>query len=494
MQALQINKIDNAAVALEDLSAGSTVRAGGREIILHDDIHFGHKFALKDIAKNENIIKYGFPIGHASENISAGFHIHTHNVQTNLGEILTYQYMPGIRSELPSTQGSFMGFKRNDGSVGIRNQVFIVPTVNCVTGTIRFLEKIGRKLCADYTNIDGCIAVSHPYGCSQIGDDYLRTQRILADIVNHPNAGAVLVVGLGCENNNIAEFKKALGKYDEKRIRFLITQEVQDENAEGENLLRQLVKYAAEFERTECPLSALKIGLKCGGSDGLSGITANPLIGALSDLLIGSGGTALLTEVPEMFGAETLLMNRAETKEVFDDIVDLVNNFKNYFKRYGQIISDNPSPGNKAGGITTLEDKSLGCVQKGGRAAVTAVLDYADTIKNKGLQLLDAPGNDSVSTTALAAAGCQLILFSTGRGTPWGTIVPVLKISTNSRLARHKVNWIDFDAGKLLQDIPMETMRDSLFKQILQIASGETTKSEDMDFHEIAIMKDGVTE
>ncbi|TCS77991.1 UxaA family hydrolase [Pectinatus cerevisiiphilus] len=494
MRALQINKADNAAVALENLLEGDCIEINGQKIILRDDIHFGHKFALRNIIKGENIIKYGFPIGHASSDIPAGAHIHTHNVKTNLGELLTYKYTPVKQATLPKKQGSFKGYKRGDGTVGIRNHIFIVPTVNCVTSTIRFLEKKGRELCQNYANVDDCIAVSHPYGCSQIGDDYRMTQRILADIVKHPNAGAVLVVGLGCENNNVDEFKKVLGEFDERRVKFLITQEVPDENAAGEKLLKELAEFANGYERTECPLTALRIGLKCGGSDGLSGITANPLIGALSDLMVGSGATTILTEVPEMFGAETLLMNRAVDKNVFNNIVDLINNFKKYFKRYGQVISDNPSPGNKKGGITTLEDKSLGCVQKGGTAAITNVLDYADTIKGSGLQLLNAPGNDSVSTTALAAAGCQLILFSTGRGTPWGTIVPVLKIATNPTLAEYKANWIDFNAGKLLQGLSLTELRDKLFTQILQTASGELTKSEKMDFHEIAIMKDGVTE
>lgn len=494
MQALQINKQDNVAVALKNLVKNDHIKINCEEIILTDDLDFGHKFAIRTIREGEDIIKYGFPIGKATSDIAKGAHVHTHNTKTNLGDLLTYEYKPTTKAVLPSTTATFMGYKRPDGKVGIRNHLFIVPTVNCVTSTVKYFEKLGRQLCADYDNVDDCIAVTHPYGCSQIGNDYKMTQKILADIVKHPNAGAVLVVSLGCENNNIDEFKKMLGAYDPKRVKFLITQQVSDENAAGEKLLKELLDHANQFARSSCPLDKLTIGLKCGGSDGLSGITANPLIGALSDLVVGSGGSTILTEVPEMFGAETLLMNRAINEKIFTKIVQLINDFKNYFKRYGQVISDNPSPGNKKGGITTLEDKSLGCVQKGGKALVTEVLGYGDTIEGTGLNLLNAPGNDSVSTTALAAAGCQLILFSTGRGTPWGTIIPTLKIATNNQLANYKANWIDFNAGKLLQKVPMEKLRDELLTQILAVASGEITKAEAMDFHEIAILKDGVTE
>lgn len=495
MDVLQINPLDNVAVAITDLPAGKQVAAGGKTLVLTQDIPAGHKVALHDIAKGENIIKYSFPIAHAIEDIAAGSHVHTHNVKTNLGALLDYTYEPTPAAELPArANASFLGYKRENGKVGVRNDIWIIPTVNCVTNTVRYLEKYGRQLIADYDNIDNCIGITHPYGCSQIGEDYVMTQKILAALVNHPNAGAVLVIGLGCENNNVAEFKKVLGDYDENRVKFLITQEAEDEEAAGEELLRRLAAYANNYKREKCPLSDLHVGLKCGGSDGFSGITANPLIGEFSDLLIGSGGSTVLTEVPEMFGAETLLMNRAVDKKVFDDTVQLINDFKQYFKRYNQPISDNPSPGNKKGGITTLEDKSLGCVQKGGHAPVVNVMKYGGHDQKIGLNLLQGPGNDSISTTVLAASGCQMILFSTGRGTPWGTVVPTMKLATNSRLASHKANWIDFNAGKLLEGTAMEKLRDELFDLVLDVASGKKTKAELRDFHEIAIWKDGVTE
>ena len=495
MDILQINKLDNVAVALKDLAKGDIVSANDFTVTVQEDIPSGHKIALKNIAAGENIIKYSFPIGHADGAIAPGSHVHTHNLKTNLGSILSYEYNPVAPVALPvSNKTTFMGYKRENGTVGTRNNLWIVPTVNCVTSTVRYLEKIGRELIKNYANIDDCMGIVHPYGCSQIGTDYTMTQKILADIVNHPNAGAVLVVSLGCENNNLTEFKKVLGDYNLDRVKFMVTQEVEDEDITGRHLLEELAEFANRYKREQCPVSDLRIGLKCGGSDGFSGITANPLIGELSDLVIGSGGTTVLTEVPEMFGAETLLMNRAKNEETFHKTVDLINNFKAYFKRYNQPISDNPSPGNKKGGITTLEDKSLGCVQKGGHAQVVDVLSYGDTVQTAGLQLLNGPGNDSVSTTALAASGCQIILFSTGRGTPWGTIVPTVKIATNSRLAYYKAKWIDFNAGRLLDGTVMEKLRDDLWETILEIASGRQTKAEQMNFNEIAVWKDGVTE
>lgn len=495
MEILQINKLDNVAVALTDLTVGKIININDNEIVLKENIPAGHKIAIKNIKKDEQIIKYSFPIGHAVTNIISGSHVHTHNIKTNLGKILNYIYNPIPILDLPKFENcTFKGYQRENGDVGVRNNLWIVPTVNCVTRTVRYLEKFGKELIKNYPNIDDCVGITHPYGCSQIGKDYLMTQKILADIVNHPNAGAVLIVSLGCENNNLTEFKKVLGNYDSNRVKFLVTQDVEDEDIVGEQLLTELVKFANRYTRTTCPINKLRIGLKCGGSDGFSGITANPLIGELSDLVIGSGATSVLTEVPEMFGAETLLMNRAINEEIFYKIVKLINNFKQYFKRYNQPISDNPSPGNKAGGITTLEDKSLGCVQKGGHASIVDVLDYGDTILKTGLQLLNGPGNDSVSTTALASAGCQIILFSTGRGTPWGTIVPTIKIATNSKLANYKSKWIDFNAGKLIEGTSMEELRNDLFNYILNIASGKQTKAEQLQFNEIAIMKDGVTE
>ena len=434
----------------------------------------GHKYAVRDIQKGEQIIKYGFPIGVASQDIKLGEQVHSHNLKTSLAGTLEYTYSP-VENEIKNTPPSTISaYVRKNGDIGIRNDIWIVPTVGCV-------NSIAKSL-ADKT---GAFCFTHPYGCSQLGDDLSITQKVLGGLVKHPNAGGVLVLGLGCENNNIAEFKKALGEYDEERIRFLNCQDCDDEMTEGVRLITELQSLAENDTRTSVPISRLKIGLKCGGSDGLSGITANPLCGRITDRLVSMGGTAVLTEVPEMFGAEQILMNRCVDENVFNDSVKLINNYKRYFIAHNQPVSENPSPGNKEGGITTLEEKSLGCVQKGGTAPVTAVLDYGDIAEKTGLNLLNGPGNDMVAVTNLTAAGCHLILFTTGRGTPLGAPVPTIKIATNSALAKRKKSWIDFDA--------QSGNENALFDLIIETAKGKETKNETHAYREIAIFKDGVT-
>lgn len=453
-----LNKLDNVRVDLSD----------------------GHKYATTDILKGENVIKYGNPIGHATQDIKKGDHVHTHNIKTNLSGISKYTYIPAVNngkkiSDIPT----FMGYVRDNGDVGIRNDIFIVNTVGCV-------NKIAEQL----ASITGAVAFPHQFGCSQLGDDQKTTQLILRGIVNHPNAAGVLVLGLGCENNNLTVFRDILGEYDERRVKFLNCQDVEDEIQEGIKLIGELKKYAEKFTRTPVPVSRLRIGLKCGGSDGYSGITANPLVGRVSDKLVSMGASTVLTEVPEMFGAEHLLMARAESEEVFDSIVRLINSAKEYYHRHGQVIYENPSPGNKAGGITTLEEKSLGCITKAGSSAVVDVLDYGDTVRKAGLSLLAGPGNDIVAITNLFAAGVHMILFTTGRGTPIGSGVPTVKIATNKELARKKSSWIDFDASPVLDGCDLT---DDLLEYIISLASGENTKNEIYGYKEISIFKDGVT-
>ena len=438
----------------------------------------GHKYAVRDIKKDENIIKYGEPIGHAICGIKKGEHVHTHNMKTNLSGKTEYTYIPyEDKTVYERSDSTFMGYVRKNGNVGIRNDVWIVNTVGCVN---KSAEKIAKMTGAKF--------FPHPFGCSQLGDDYKTTQLILKGLVNNPNAGGVLVLGLGCENNNIPEFKKALGGYDAETVRFLNCQEVEDEIAEGVKTVRELQENAGRIKRQPVNIRELKVGLKCGGSDGLSGITANPLVGRFCDKLTRTGGRCVLTEVPEMFGAEHLLMKRCKDEETFNKTVRLINDFKDYFKRHGQVIYENPSPGNKEGGITTLEEKSLGCVQKGGKATVTDVLNYGDTVTKSGLSLLNGPGNDIVAITNLMSAGVNLILFTTGRGTPVGTGVPTVKISTNEALAKRKANWIDFDAsGLITRDLTNE-----LFDFVIDIANGKKTKNEQNGYEEISIFKDGV--
>jgi len=456
-----INKLDNVEINLDN----------------------GHKYALCDIKEGENIIKYGFPIGHAVCNIAKGEHVHTHNVKTNLSGKSEYDYNYTDYGIVPkATELTFRGYVRENGDVGIRNDIWIVNTVGCVNKSAQLIaEKTGAKY------------FPHPFGCSQLGDDQHTTQLILKGLVNHPNAGGVLVLGLGCENNNIDVFKGILGNYNDKRVKFLNCQDYEDEIAEGVRLVGELKKYADTFEREDINISRLCIGLKCGGSDGFSGISANPLLGSLSDTLISFGGSCVLTEVPEMFGAEHLLMERCESKEVFDRTVKLINNFKDYYTRHNQVIYENPSPGNKNGGITTLEEKSLGCVQKGGLSKVVDVLDYGDTVTKNGLSLLNGPGNDIVAVTNLTAAKVHMILFTTGRGTPVGAPVPTIKVSTNSKLAKHKKNWIDFDASPFLKQEKQDSLTEELLNYIIDVASGKQTNNELNGFEEISIFKDGVT-
>ncbi len=489
MRFIQIHPSDNVAVALEDLKAGEN--AG---VTLREDIGRGHKFALRPIRNGENIVKYGMPIGAAKLDIAEGEKVHTHNIKTRLDGVLNYEYRPDLSHALhDGREDFFMGYRRFDGRVGIRNNIWIIPTVGCVNTLAENLAKAAnKKLPAG--SVERVIALPHPYGCSQLGTDHALTRRILADFVRHPNAGGVLVAGLGCENNTIAEFKKEVGAHDEKRVRFMIAQEEEDEFETGMRMLEELIENAKNDQRVKVPVSELVVGLKCGGSDGLSGITANALVGRFSDRLTASGGTSILSEVPEMFGAETLLMNRCITPEVFEKCVKMINDFKNYFTRYGQTIYENPSPGNKEGGISTLEDKSLGCTQKGGAGTVVDVLDMGETVRVKGLNLLNGPGNDMVATTLLSAAGAHIVLFTTGRGTPFGGVVPTLKIASNTALAEKKPHWIDFNAGQLVESEKASAAVDEdFYRLVLDTASGKPAKNEEHAYEEIAIFKDGVT-
>ena len=491
---LQIDHKDNVAVALRTLLEGQRVMLNDTEYVLKEEILVGHKVALEDIEANQDVIKYGYSIGKAITYIKSGEVVHSHNLKTSLQGPQTYHYHPQLvdrEKQLP--EGSvFLGYQREDGQVGIRNEIWIISTVGCCNSIAEILRKKALEAFGD-RNIDGIYHFAHPFGCSQMGEDLLNTQKILAGLVKHPNAGGVLVVGLGCENNNIDAFKKIIGLCDESRVKFLNLQDVDDEVGAGLKLLGELTSYAEQFKRTEASVEKLILGLKCGGSDAFSGITANPIVGEVADRVIDVGGSAILTEVPEMFGAETILMNRAINEDVFKKIVSLINGFKEYFLKHGQVVYDNPSPGNKKGGITTLEEKSLGCVRKGGSNSVVDVVNYGDQTVVSGLNLLNGPGNDMAAITALAAAGAQVILFTTGCGTPLGCPIPTIKVSSNSRLASMKKSWIDFDAGKLLTGESMQILTDELMNCLLEIISGKTlARNEENDDRQIALFKSGV--
>lgn len=490
---IKINPVDNVIVAIENMQVGEKLSVDNITFTVLDDIATGHKIALQDFSEGENIIKYGSPIGHARNAIKQGSLVNETNIKTNLEGILEYNYEPKPTPDLGSNEDlKFMGYRRKNGEVGIRNEIWLIPTVGCVNGTIKELaDELKRE--TNCNGIDAIVAYPHNYGCSQLGDDHENTRKILRGMALHPNAGAVLIVGLGCENNQPEAFKELLGNYDPDRVKFLVTQKVSDEHEEGMKILRDLYDLVSQDKKEEISLSELKIGLKCGGSDGFSGITANPLLGVFSDFLVAQGGTSVLTEVPEMFGAETILMARCENKNIFDKTVHLINDFKEYFIQNDQPIYENPSPGNKAGGISTLEEKSLGCTQKSGTSPVKDVLMYGDLLQNKGLNLLSAPGNDLVASTALAASGCHIVLFTTGRGTPFGTFVPTMKISTNSLLYNNKRNWIDFNAGVLLEGDNMENLSKRFVQYIINVASGELVNNEKKNYREIAIFKTGVT-
>lgn len=491
---IKINECDNVIIALRDYKKDEVIDLEGEKITLLEDINRGHKIAIKNINKGENVVKYGLPIGYALEDIKVGSWVHTHNTKTNLKDLNTYSYTPKfIDRKLDLKDIKVNVYKRKNGDVGVRNELWIVPTVGCVNGIAQrikdtFLAEVGEL------EIDNINVLTHNYGCSQLGEDHVNTRIILQNTVKHPNAGGVLVLGLGCENNQVAEFERTLGEYDSERVKFLISQDVEDEIEAGKDILLALYNKMKNDKREEASISTINFGLECGGSDGLSGITANPMLGYFSDYIIALGGTTVLTEVPEMFGAETLLMERCKDEETFEKCVHMINDFKEYFIKNGQEIYENPSPGNKKGGITTLEDKSLGCTQKSGTSKVVDVLKYGEILKEKGLNLLSAPGNDLVATTALAAAKCHLVLFTTGRGNPYGGYVPTVKISTNTQLYEKKRKWIDFNAGRIVtENMSFEEITKEFIDYIVSVINGEKTNNEKNRFQEIAIFKSGVT-
>ena len=491
---LKINPADSVVVCLRPFKKGESIEIDGLTIDIQQDTPAGHKVLIKDAPKGSNIIKYGYPIGHTTEDMTPGQWINENNLKTNLSGSLSYEYSPvNEKLSIQNENLTFKGYQRKNGEVGIRNEIWVVPTVGCVNG---IAEKLVELLKAEThcEGIDAIHAWHHNYGCSQLSGDHENTRKVLRDIVLHPNAGAVLILSLGCENNQPDQFMELLGDYDQERIKLLVTQKVEgDELEEGMKILRNLYAIARQDKRVDVPISHLRVGLKCGGSDGFSGITANPLVGEFSDWLVAQGGTSILTEVPEMFGAETILMNRCENEQLFEQTVEMINDFKEYFLSHGEPVGENPSPGNKAGGISTLEDKALGCTQKCGRAPVSGVLKYGDRLQVNGLNLLSAPGNDLVAATALASSGCQIVLFTTGRGTPFGTFVPTMKISTNSNLYHNKPNWIDFNAGELLEGVDMKDVLRNFIQLIVKVASGELVRNEVNGYREISIFKNGVT-
>lgn len=488
---IRITERDNVAVALHAAAKGETLKAGDAVVTVREDIPQGHKIALVPLAAGEAVVKYGFPIGHATEPVEAGSWVHTHNMRTNLSGEEEYAYEPSVPEIEAAEPETFQGYRREDGRAAVRNEIWIIPTVGCVNDVAKKLVSDNQDLVSG--SIDGLYTFPHPYGCSQTGDDHAQTRKLLAALARHPNAGAVLVLSLGCENLQHDQFVEELGEYDAERVKFLTCQDVEDEFAAGRTLLEQCASYAGRYRREAVPVSELVIGLKCGGSDGLSGVTANPTVGAFSDMVIARGGSTVLTEVPEMFGAEGMLLSRCVNEQVFGKAAAMLNGFKDYFISHNETVYENPSPGNKKGGITTIEDKSCGCVQKGGTAPVVDVIGYGEQVTAHGLTLLYGPGNDLVSATALTAAGAHMVLFTTGRGTPFGAPAPTVKIASNSGLAARKPGWIDFDAGPVADGEPIAEAAKRLYALVLDIAGGRPSKTELLGYREIAIFKNGVT-
>lgn len=483
---IKIHSSDNVAVALEEIPAGYSEMG----VTALEDIPKAHKILLSDLKAGDNVIKYGYPIGSVTEDLPKGSYIHEHNLKTNLNDEFEYTFSGDTEYSPVLSDIKIYAFKRADGRVGIRNEIWVIPTVGCANKTAELIAKAGNNIIG--ADCDGVFAYTHPFGCSQLGDDMENTQKILAGLIKHPNAGGALVVSLGCENNNLSVFRPVLGDVDEKRVKFLCTQDVEDELVSGTELIAELYNNMMDDKRETVGIENLVVGYKCGGSDAFSGITANPLCGRINERLTNVGASTILTEVPEMFGAEQLLMDRAQNREVYDRIVAMINDFKQYFSDHGVVCYENPSPGNHAGGITTLEEKSLGCIQKGGKSTVTDVLMYGETCKKHGLNLLTGPGNDIVSVTNLTAAGAHIILFTTGRGTPLGAPVPTIKIATNTALFNNKSNWIDFNAGELIEGGDFDSVTDSLMSLLIETANGKQTKNEENGYKEISIFKDGV--
>lgn len=483
---MKLHSDDNVAVALEDIKAGYF----DGDFTVLQDIPFGHKVLLKDLSAGERVIKYGYPIGHITEDTKKGSYVHGHNIKTNLSSKLSYHFTGDNEYSPAKTDLTINAYVRPNGDIGIRNEIWIIPTVGCVNKTAQRLELLAKDITGD--NFDGVFSFAHPYGCSQMDEDQENTRKILASLINHPNAGGVLVLSLGCENTGFDTLKPYLGNIDENRVKLLVCQDTEDEIETGMELIGELFDYVKSFKRQRVSLSKLKIGFKCGGSDAFSGITANPLCGRINDKLTSIGAATVLSEVPEMFGAEQILMARSLNESVFKKQVKMINDFKDYFASHNKECYENPSPGNHDGGITTLEEKSLGCVQKGGKSVVTDVLDYGEHCKQSGLNLLIGPGNDIVSTTNLTCAGVHMILFTTGRGTSLGAPVPTLKISSNTPLYNKKRNWIDFNAGDVLSGKGFDDLSDELLEYIISVANGTKTKNERNGYRDISIFKDGV--
>lgn len=498
MSAIKLYPQDTVALATSELKKGQTVTVDGETITLLDDIPNAHKIALKDFETGEAVRKYDNIIGYASKPIKKGEWIHSHNEVTGLGKSKEYTYDFNPISIFPGeSDKTFMGYDRADGGAGIRNHLAIISTVFCANGPLRKLARMAEAKYPATENFDGIIAFDQEFGCSQTGKDLVTTCKIIAGIAKNANFGGVLLVSNGCEMAIPSVLEQYMGDYDKKRIRTLTLQEVEDEFTAGMELIDEIMEEMKDDKRTPININRLHIAMNCGGSDGYSGITANTLLGTLCDTLVKEGAIMNMTEVPEMMGAEHILMNRAADKSIFDDIVKMMYDYDAYFARYGEKAADNPTQGNKAGGLTTLEEKSLGCIQKGGHCAVMEVLEYGERATKNGFVLVSGPGNDLAGVSGQIAAGAVLTIFTTGRGTPCGFAGPTFRLASNTALATRKSNWIDYDAGRLLTaktPEEVEALNKELYDAIMATVNGQyRTRTEENGYYILGALKDGVT-
>lgn len=480
---LRLHPKDNVALALRPLPSGARVSVEGISLFTRDPIPYGHKVALVSIPKGGRIIKYGYPIGRAVRSISPGEHVHVHNTESGRAHGDTAR--PVIREEsslIPRfPQDTFLGFRRQDGRVGVRNHVLVMASVHCVNGGV---ERIGRE-------VPGVVALPHIYGCSQLGEDLAQTRRVLEGYVSHPNVGATLIVGLGCEALPTRELVDGLRDRG-YRVELLLLQEIGGSRAavrKGKELAAELLGEVGKLRPEPVPLSELVVGVECGGSDAWSGVTANPAVGAIADALVAHGGTVILSEVTEFIGAEHILAARAISPEVGKAILRAVARREGVAVEMGvDLRGAQPSPGNMEGGLTTIEEKSLGAIVKGGTTPVREFLGYGERPSARGLVVMDTSGNDLESVTGMVAGGAQVVLFTTGRGTPVGNpIVPVIKISSNTPLYERMRDDLDFDAGSILRGEPPTSVAARLAALLLEVAGGRPTQAEVWGHREFAI-------
>ncbi|MFZ0850498.1 MAG: altronate dehydratase family protein [Hyphomicrobiaceae bacterium] len=481
---LRLDPRDNIIVAVDPVQAGWAVQG----VTATARIMRGHKMAVQPIGQGQPVLKFGQIIGFASEAIAPGSHVHTHNCSFAEFE-RDYAFAQDARSEPllpPELRATFEGYRRSNGKTGTRNYIGVLTSVNCSASVARFMaEAVGRSgLLQQYGNVDGVVSFVHGTGCglAATGEGYEVLERTQWGYAGHPNLAAALLVGLGCEVFQIARLKEKYGLVEGDNFRSMTIQDTGGTKktiAAGVARIAEMLPRANAVVRETLPASEITLALQCGGSDGYSGITANPALGAAADLLVRHGGTAVLSETPEIYGAEHLLTRRARTRQVGEKLVDIIRWWQDYCAKHAGSMDNNPSPGNKAGGLTTILEKSLGAAAKGGTTTLNEVYRYAEPVTAKGFVYMDTPGYDPVAATGQVAGGCNLLCFTTGRGSAYGCKpTPSIKLATNHDIYRRMLDDMDIDCGDILDGVSIEAKGQEIFNTILRVASGEKTKSE----------------